>query len=143
MFARHSRRFLNQNRAPGRFEGRKFWRLRGKACFDIRQLVYCSYESFRVGKSRAPDPSVNCPYDRKVPAVWTKFRRCEGLAGEEHPFNGQPTGRTVERIALTTTVRVKMPREDDGARDARQGASGRHAKGESPKRDVNQPPSKP
>jgi len=40
MIARHSRRFLTQNRAPGRFEGRKFWRPRGKACFDIRQLVY-------------------------------------------------------------------------------------------------------
>jgi hypothetical protein len=40
MFARHSRRVLTQNRAFGRFEGRRFWRPRGKACFDIRQLVY-------------------------------------------------------------------------------------------------------
>jgi len=43
--ARHSRRFLTQNRAPGRFEGRKFWRPRGKHCFDIRQLVYSTYTS--------------------------------------------------------------------------------------------------
>jgi len=34
-----------------------------------------------MGKSRAPDPYVNCPYDCKVGAVSTKFRRCEGLAG--------------------------------------------------------------
>jgi len=41
ILARHSRRFLTQNRAFGRFEGRRFWRSRGKAFFDIRQLVYC------------------------------------------------------------------------------------------------------
>jgi len=40
MFARQSRRFPTLNRAPGRFEGRKSWRPSGKACFDIRQLVY-------------------------------------------------------------------------------------------------------
>ena len=39
----------------------------------------CSYESFRMGKSNAPDPCANCPYDRKVGAVSTKFHRCEGL----------------------------------------------------------------
>jgi len=43
MLARHSRRFPTQNRASVRFEGRRFWRLRGKACFDIRQLVYYSF----------------------------------------------------------------------------------------------------
>ena len=40
MFARQSRRFPTQNRATGRFEGRKLWRPRGKACFDIRQRVW-------------------------------------------------------------------------------------------------------
>ena len=40
MLARHSRRILTQNRAFVRFEGRRFWRPRGNACFDIRQLVY-------------------------------------------------------------------------------------------------------
>jgi hypothetical protein len=43
MFARHSRRSLTQNGAFGRFEGRRFWRPRGKACFDIRQLVYSTW----------------------------------------------------------------------------------------------------
>jgi len=45
-----------------------------------------SYESFRMGKSRAPDPYVNCPYDCKVGAVSTKFRRCEGLTACEAPL---------------------------------------------------------
>jgi hypothetical protein len=40
MFARHSRRFSTQNRAPRSFEGPKFWRPRGKTFLDIRQLVY-------------------------------------------------------------------------------------------------------
>jgi hypothetical protein len=67
------------------------------------------------------------------------------------PVQRSADRRTVERIERTTTVQYSsraytgqaVPREDDGARDARQGASGRHAEGESPKRDVNQPPSKP
>jgi hypothetical protein len=47
----------------------------------------CSYESFRMGKSRAPDPYVNCPYDCKVGVVSTKFRRCEGLTENKHSNN--------------------------------------------------------
>jgi len=48
---------------------------------QCRSLTNCSYESLRMGKSRSPDPCVNCPYDCKVGAVSTKFRRCEGLTG--------------------------------------------------------------
>jgi hypothetical protein len=40
-----------------------------------------------MGKSRAPDPYVNCPYDCKVGAVSTKFRRCAGLPESTHTLN--------------------------------------------------------
>ena len=45
-----------------------------------RQCPQCCTAA-SMGKSRAPYPYVNCPYDCKVGAVSTKFRRCEGLTG--------------------------------------------------------------
>ena len=85
--------------------------------------------------------------------VWRASAPVTPSSGVRYQHTYQSWGSTpVQRSAdrrnsgtdeRTTTVPVKMPREDDGARDARQGASGRHAEGESPKRDVNQPPSKP
>jgi len=41
------RRFPTQNRAPGLFEGRKFWRVAREGRFDIRQLVYSSSDHWR------------------------------------------------------------------------------------------------
>jgi len=48
LFARHlHRRFPTQNRAPGLFEGRKFWHFAREGRFDIRQLVYSSSDHWR------------------------------------------------------------------------------------------------
>ena len=39
MFVRHSCRFATQNRAPGRFEGQRFWRFAREGRFDVRHCI--------------------------------------------------------------------------------------------------------
>ena len=48
MTARHSRQIATQNRAPGRFEERKSWRIAREGANHIRQLVYWNFaQKFR------------------------------------------------------------------------------------------------
>jgi len=70
MFARHCRRIATQNRAPGRFEGRKFGRLAREGCFDIRQLV-CSGSQGGSGEGEEVGSAV-CPICFRVPNPFDK-----------------------------------------------------------------------
>jgi len=55
-----------------------------------------------MGKSRSPDPYVNCPYDCKMGAVSTEFRRCERLSGAVHWY-------TMSKHSVSTRGRYERP----------------------------------
>jgi len=95
---------------------------------QYRQRRSVNVRALRPARVGARHAVVWCPLSTHISQLGKHTR--SAVSRPEH-WNG-----------LKGRLPVKMPRED-GARDARQGASGRHAGGESPKCDVNQPPSKP